>query len=155
MIAECNSYWQNITCTGRIWLTFCRTWFILAYCHSTGRICSQSKVFCRSALLCRFNIPCEERLITCPAWNNRRQSRNLQTSNCHCDSKLFTGLTKRPRGLTSWSMFTLWNDVTLANQSDGSWATSAPAPSGLDRSCAAVWWTKRRTYVNKDGDCAK
>jgi len=23
----------------------------------TGRICSQSKVFCRSALLCRFNIP--------------------------------------------------------------------------------------------------
>jgi len=30
-------------------------WFIVTL---TGRICSQSKVFCRSALLCRFNIPC-------------------------------------------------------------------------------------------------
>ena len=29
-------------------------WFIVTL---TGRICSQSKVFCRSALLCRFNIP--------------------------------------------------------------------------------------------------
>ena len=112
MIAECNSYWQNITCTGR--MTYIgRTWFILAefnfYWQNmtsigrtmmlivelcallekrehdlywlivtlagriwlilaeydlywltvtlTGRICSQSKVFCRSALLCRFNIP--------------------------------------------------------------------------------------------------
>jgi len=76
MIAECNSYWQNITCTGTY---IGRTWFILAEFNfywqnitSTGRIwlpltehdlywlivtlagriCSQWKVFCRSALLC-------------------------------------------------------------------------------------------------------
>ena len=58
MIAECNSYWQNIVCTGRIWLILAEHdlyWLIVTL---TGRICSQSKVFCRSALLCRFNIPC-------------------------------------------------------------------------------------------------
>ena len=30
---ECNSYWQNVTYTGRIW-HIGRIWFILAYCHS-------------------------------------------------------------------------------------------------------------------------
>ena len=84
ILAEFNFYWQNITSTGRIWLPLAehglywlivtlllvefdlywqnmtsigRIWFILAYFTLTGRICSQSKVFCRSALLCRFNIP--------------------------------------------------------------------------------------------------
>ena len=52
-----NFYWQNITSTGRIWLPLAEYdlyWLIVTL---TGRICSQSKVFCRSALLCRFNIP--------------------------------------------------------------------------------------------------
>ena len=109
-ITEYNFYWQNITCTGRIWLILAehdlywlivtltgRIWLIGPYWHNTGRtwvilaehviytgrirlilaehdlywltvtltgriwligpIGSQSKVFCRSALLCRFNIP--------------------------------------------------------------------------------------------------
>jgi len=57
MIAEYNSYWQNITSTGRIGLPLAEYdlyWLIVTL---TGRICSQSKVFCRSALLCRFTIP--------------------------------------------------------------------------------------------------
>ena len=77
ILAEFNFYWQNITSTGRIslplaehdliWLIVTlagRIWLQLAEYDSywlivtlTGRICSQSKVFCRSALLCRFNIP--------------------------------------------------------------------------------------------------
>ena len=84
ILAEFNFYWQNITSTGRIslplaehdlyWLIvtltgrimtyFSRIWLPLAeydlywlIVTLTGRICSQSKVFCRSALLCRVNIP--------------------------------------------------------------------------------------------------
>jgi len=50
LLVEFDLYWQNMTSIGRIW-------FILAYFTLAGRICSQSKVFCRSALLCRCNIP--------------------------------------------------------------------------------------------------
>jgi len=52
MIDEVNSYWQNITCAGRIWLPLAEHdlyWLIVTL---AGRICSQSKVFCCSALLC-------------------------------------------------------------------------------------------------------
>jgi len=120
MIAECNSHWQNITCTGRIWLILAehdlywqnltsigrisllpaeydfhwqnmiytvwlsglagRIWLILGLPSAeydlywlivtlTGRICSQSKVFCRYALLCRFNIPAII-AVKNPAWFN-------------------------------------------------------------------------------------
>ena len=46
-----------MTNIGRIWLSLAEYdlyWLIVTL---TGRICSQSKVFCHSALLCRFNIP--------------------------------------------------------------------------------------------------
>ena len=46
-----------MTYIGRIWLPlaeFDLYWLIVTL---TSRICSQSKVFCRSAMLCRFNIP--------------------------------------------------------------------------------------------------
>jgi len=44
ILAEYDLYWLIVTLAGRIWLM-------------TGRICSQSKVCCRSALHCQFSIP--------------------------------------------------------------------------------------------------
>ena len=69
-----------MTYIGRIWLPLAAYdlyWFIVTL---TGRICSQSKVFCRSALLCRFNIPhntavakslvaCRDNNTVCRIWN--------------------------------------------------------------------------------------
>ena len=55
--------WFIVTLAGRIWLILAEydfPWQNMIYTGIvtlTGRICSQSKVFCRSALLCRFNIP--------------------------------------------------------------------------------------------------
>jgi len=47
-VLDCPTRPQNITPIGKI---------SLVLVNLTGRICSQSKVFCRCALLCRFNIP--------------------------------------------------------------------------------------------------
>ena len=38
MIAECNSYWQNITCTGRTWFILAEFNFYWQNSTSTGRI---------------------------------------------------------------------------------------------------------------------
>ena len=54
LLVEYDLYWQNITSIGRIWWHIGLYWLIVTL---TGRICSQSKVFCHSALLCWFNIP--------------------------------------------------------------------------------------------------
>jgi len=57
LLVEYDLYWQNMTYIGRIWLPLAQYDLYWLAVTLTGRICSQSKVSCSSALLCRFNIP--------------------------------------------------------------------------------------------------
>jgi len=119
ILAEFNFYWQNITSTGRIWLTLAehdlywpivtlagRIWLPLAEYDLywliftlTGRICSQSKVYCRSALLCRFNIPKTEwwgaGVVICLEWRADLHMAQLMPLplTVSCFNKIQIGLT--------------------------------------------------------------
>ena len=88
-----------MTYIGRIWLPLAEYdlyWLIFTL---TGRICSQSKVFCRSALLCRFNIPKTEwwgaGVVICLEWRADLHMAQLMPLplTVSCFNKIQIGLT--------------------------------------------------------------
>jgi len=88
-----------MTYIGRIWLPLAEYdlyWLIFTL---TGSICSQSKVFCRSALLCRFNIPKTEwwgaGVVICLEWRADLHMAQLMPLplTVSCFNKIQIGLT--------------------------------------------------------------
>ena len=126
--AEYDFHWQNVVYTG--WLSLLLVEYIgrirlpLAeydlysfIVTLTGRICSQSKVFCRSALLCRFNIPPVRPSVRSPQaaivsqdWTDHHYFCQL-SSPMTCGSVLVLGVRDRLCALVDWAVATwkLWN----------------------------------------------